>query len=84
MPGRVRTLLASATDFAHGRLTLLGIELREELARSRIALLGGFAATLLGVLSLAAFGAALVMAAEEHRLAIVLALASSLPARRSR
>ena len=76
MPNPVRTLLASATDFAHGRLTLFGLELREEVARSRTAVLGGFAAILLGILSVAAIGSALVMAAQEHRVAAALALAA--------
>lgn len=75
MPNRVRKLLANATDFAHGRLTLFGLELREEVARSKAALLGGFAAILLGTLSVAAVGAALVMAAGEHRVAAALGLA---------
>ena len=76
MPNRVRTLLASATDLAHGRLTLFGIELREELARSRAAFLGGFAAILLGAFCIAALSTALVMTAEEHRVAAVLGLAA--------
>jgi uncharacterized membrane protein YqjE len=75
MTNPVRTLVANATGLAHGRLTLFGIELREELARFRAALLGGFAAILLGVLSVAAAGTAVVIVAEGHRVTAAIGLA---------
>jgi uncharacterized membrane protein YqjE len=58
--GLVRGLLGHATGLAHARLALFGSELREEVVRSGLLLLGACAALALGLLALAA-GAAGVM-----------------------
>jgi uncharacterized membrane protein YqjE len=77
MPNPVRTLLGSATGFAHSRLALLGTELREELGRFAFLLLGGCAAIVLAALGLAVTAAALIIAAgETHRLAAAFVLAA--------
>jgi uncharacterized membrane protein YqjE len=76
MPNPVRTLLGSATGFAHSRLALLGTELREELGRFAFLLLGGCAAIVLAALGLAVAAAALILAAgEAHRLVAASVLA---------
>ena len=76
MSNPVRTLLGSATGFAHTRLALLGTELREELARFATTLLGGCAAIVCAALALGAASAALIIAAAEYRVPASCAVAA--------
>ncbi|HET7197150.1 MAG TPA: phage holin family protein, partial [Burkholderiales bacterium] len=72
----VRSLLGGFSRLAHGRLALLGAELREEGARVRATLVGAFGAIMLGALGLAFAGGALVLALDEsHRAAAAAGLA---------
>jgi uncharacterized membrane protein YqjE len=72
----VRRLVSSATGLLHTRLALLGNELREELARWTIAVLGACGVIALAALSLGAGSAALILGVEpENRAAAAAALA---------
>lgn len=63
-------LLGGVAGLAHSRLALLGVELREEGARVRAALVGAFGAIVLGALGLSFAGGALVLGVDEsHRAA---------------
>ena len=72
----MRGLVSSATGLLHTRLALLGTELREELARWTIVVLGGSGAIALALLALGTGSAALILAlAAENRAAAAAALA---------
>jgi uncharacterized membrane protein YqjE len=66
----VRGLLGRFIGLVHQRLTLLGIELREEAVRARWMLVNSVAAILLGALGLAFAGFALVISVGEQYRAI--------------
>jgi uncharacterized membrane protein YqjE len=69
-------LLAGILELGRTRFELLGVELREELARLAAAILGGLAVLMLGALALAFAGAAVVLyAGEANRLAAVAGVA---------
>lgn len=71
-------LVSAATGLLQTRLALLGTELRGELARWTIVVLGACAAIALGALALGAASAAILIAAgPEHRVAAGAALASA-------
>ena len=67
----MRGLLGSLTGLVHQRLTLLGIELREEAVRARWMLVDSVAAILLAALGLAFAGFALVISVGEQYRAVV-------------
>jgi uncharacterized membrane protein YqjE len=72
----VRRLVASATGLLHTRLALLGNELREELARWTIAVLGACGVIALAALALGAGSAALILGVgPENRATAAAALA---------
>ena len=60
----MRGLVASASGLLHTRVALLGTELREELARWTLAVLGGCGAIALAALALGAGSAALILAVD--------------------
>lgn len=67
--GRLKNLLASLLDLLHTRLDLLGTELREELLRFGIVLVGACVVLLLVTIGLGLLAAALVLALwDEHAL----------------
>ena len=73
--GLVRGLLGHATGLAHARVALFGTELREELVRSGLLLLGACAALALALLALAAGAAGVMFAVSaEQRPGVALAL----------
>ena len=73
----MRGLVSGATGLLRTRLALLGTELREELARWTIVVLGACGAIALSALALGAAAAAILIAAgPEHRVAAGAALAA--------
>jgi uncharacterized membrane protein YqjE len=72
-----QNLLAGLISLGRTRFELFSIELREELARLTIALLGGLAVLVLAALGIAFGALALVLAVgEEHRLITVCIIAA--------
>jgi uncharacterized membrane protein YqjE len=73
-----QTLLAGLISLGRIRFELFGTELREELARLAITLLGGLAVLVLAALGIAFGALALVLAvSEEHRLMTVCIIAAA-------
>jgi uncharacterized membrane protein YqjE len=72
----LRNILAGVLDLGRTRIELLGVEVREELARLATAVIGGLAIVVLAALGLAFAGAALVFAVgEASRLAAIAGVA---------
>ena len=72
-----RTLAADLIALGKTRFELFGVELREELARLSIALLGGLAVLILAALGVAFLAIAVLIAvAPDHRLAAACAVAA--------
>jgi uncharacterized membrane protein YqjE len=62
-----RTFVAGLISLGHTRLELLGVEMREEMARLTTTLLGGLAVLALAVLGVAFGALAIVIAVPEER-----------------
>ena len=70
-------LLAGALELGRTRFELFGTELREELARLAVTLLGGLAVLLLAALAIAFGAAAFILTVDEaHRVAAALGVAA--------
>ena len=74
-----RTFAAGLMELGHTRLELFGVEVREEMARLTLALVGALAALALALLGVAFGGLAIVIAvSDEHRVLAALLIAAGL------